>query len=123
MIRHYILVGQSVVEEPDFLKWAEWSFGAGNKGRIVAQHVVGKYFISTAFLGLNQNFMQAGPAHLFETMVFWKDKGVEQRRCATWIEAEAQHERVVTIPLYIDFEQQTVKGLDDQEYEIEVADA
>jgi hypothetical protein len=27
------------------------------------------------------------------------------------------------LPLFVDFEQETVKGLDDQEYEIEVADA
>lgn len=94
-MRLYILVGQSVVEEPDFLKWAEWSFRAGHKGRIVNEHNVGKYFISTLFLGLDHNFMRAYRMRIFETAVFWKDNAVEYYRCATWIEAEAQHEKVV----------------------------
>jgi hypothetical protein len=96
MMRHYILVGQSVVEEPDMLKWATWSFGAGDKGRIVAQHVVGQYFVSTVFLGFDHNWAARGrrPA-MFETMTFKHGRSVELFRCATWVEAEDQHEQVV----------------------------
>jgi hypothetical protein len=95
MIRFYTLIGQSLVEEPDHLKWAEWMFGEGESGRIVAQHNVGKYLISTVFLGFDHNLMQPGQVRIFETAVFLGDDIKELFRCATWLEAEAQHERVV----------------------------
>jgi hypothetical protein len=95
MIRLYTLIGQSVVEEPDHLKWAEWMFGEGANGRTVAQHNVGKYWISTVFLGHDHNWCQPGQVHLFETAVFHAGRVKEMFRCSTWLEAEAQHERIV----------------------------
>jgi hypothetical protein len=95
MIRLYTLVGQSIVEEPDYLKWAEWMFGEGARGRTVAQHNVGKYWISTVFLGHDHNHRLPGGIKIFETAVFLGDRVEEIFRCATWAEAEAQHERIV----------------------------
>jgi hypothetical protein len=52
-------------------------------------------FVSTVFLGCNYQF-RPGPPILFETMVFSDGAGdVEMERCSTWLEAEAQHKRMV----------------------------
>jgi len=71
---------------------------------------VGPYFVSTIFLGLDHQWGN-GPPILFETMVFVENPhtvellGKEitlnsdfldiQERCSTWLEAEAQHQRVI----------------------------
>jgi hypothetical protein len=115
MLGHYILVDQSVVEEPDLIKWAE-DFESAN--RIVNQHYVGSYFISTVFLGLDHNFALRGPPKLFETMVFAPDgDGLDLQcwRCSTWLEAEAQHERIL-----VEYERKIGRT---REVKIEVADA
>jgi hypothetical protein len=90
--RHYILIGQTPVPEPDTLKWAEF-FEAGD--RIVFQTEVGASVVSTVFLGLDHQWRD-GPPLLFETMIFTDGESEGyQRRCSTWIEAEAQHAEVV----------------------------
>lgn len=52
--------------------------------------------VSTIFLRLDHNMERDGPPLLFETMVFaegdWMD--IDCRRCATWEEAEAQHQEM-----------------------------
>lgn len=51
--------------------------------------------VSTVFLRLDHNMEREGPPLLFETMVFSnRDDLVEEdcRRCATWEEAETQHQ-------------------------------
>ncbi len=52
--------------------------------------------VSTVFLRLDHNMHRDGPPLLFETMVFTKDEWIEEdcRRCATWEEAEAQHQEM-----------------------------
>jgi len=53
--------------------------------------------VSTVFLRLDHNMYREGPPLLFETMVF-SDRAdmIEEdcRRCATWEEAEAQHQEM-----------------------------
>lgn len=91
-LKNYILIGQSPVVEPDLLKWAEWFEHAD---RIVQQTDVGPYVVSTVFLGIDHQFGK-GPPMLFETMVFIDGAAEDfQRRCSTWLEAEAQHAEVV----------------------------
>jgi len=34
---------------------------------------IGKFYISTVFLGINHNFSPSGPPIIFETMIFVKD--------------------------------------------------
>lgn len=96
----YTLIGQSAVPEPDMLAWAAWFETAE---RAVAKTRVGADLVSTVFLGLDHNFSGAGPPVLFETIVVkpgdnpcfpWKSAN-ETWRCSTWLEAEAQHARVV----------------------------
>jgi hypothetical protein len=93
---NYILVGQSVVPEPDVEAWAQWF---DNNERIVNRTNVGPHLVSTVFLGLDHNFGRQGPPLLFETMVFQsgdpKSEALAQQRCSTWLEAETQHHRIV----------------------------
>lgn len=108
---HYILVGQTPVPvEPcdpytpegqeGLLRWAR---SLEVSDRRVAETWL--YFrscrVSTVFLGLDHNFgrILSGnadlPPLLFETMSFWLHNSEHQERCATWLEAEAMHRRVV----------------------------
>jgi len=109
-----VLIGQTPVPEPDLLTWAMW-METGD--RHVRHTRVGPYFVSTIFLGLDHNHFRyldpenSGPPILFETMVYVHNPhtvecfGKEitfnsdfldiQERCSTWLEAEAQHQRVI----------------------------
>lgn len=51
------------------LTFAMWLEKSGSQ-RVVGQHTVGDYFISTVFLGLDHNFSDTGPPILYETMAF-----------------------------------------------------
>jgi len=102
---HYILIGQTPVPvEPcdpytlegiaGLVEWGRW-FEDDINNRVVKQEMVlGLCWVSTVFLGLNHNFMRAGVPILFESMAFWGDRGEEQDRCSTWLEAEAMHARM-----------------------------
>ena len=93
-VRTYVLVGQTPVPEPDPLKWAVW---LATVDRVVFQTEVGASMVSTVFLGIDHNFFNDGPPILFETLIFTDgDGGGECYRCATWLEAEQQHKRIVT---------------------------
>jgi len=92
----YVLVGQTPVPEPNLMKWAFWfENSCRNDGRRVAKDELPGCVVSTVFLGLDHNFFGDGPPILFETMVFADAEAVDQYRCSTWAEAEAQHQRVV----------------------------
>lgn len=91
--RHYILIGQTPVPEPDVLTWAAW-FGTAD--RVVFQTEVGASVVSTVFLGLDHRFVGKGPPLIFETMIFTDGECEDfQERCSTWLEAEAQHAAAV----------------------------
>lgn len=66
--------------------------------RRVALTAIGKVKVSTVFLVIDHGFGDSGPPVLFETMVVvdgvWND---DCKRCCTWDEAVAQHERVVAM--------------------------
>jgi len=70
----YILAGKVPVPCEDLLTWARW-IEDHNRDRIVRQEEVGKFFVSTVFLGLDHDFSFEGPPLLFETMVFDGRKG------------------------------------------------
>lgn len=52
--------------------------------------------ISTVFLGLDHNFLDRGPPHLFETLVFGGEHAYEMMRYATWDEAVQGHLRMAS---------------------------
>lgn len=98
MNSRYILIGQTPVLEPSLEKWAEWFGRSSTDGsRVVAQTEVGASVVSTVFLGLDHQWGH-GPPILFETMIFTDGESEDfQQRCSTWLEAEAQHGRVVAM--------------------------
>ena len=90
---YYILIGQT--PEPSTAEgWVRW---LAEHDRVVHETRVGDYFVSTIFLGLNANYIGRGPPILFETVIFGPDGNSPaldyQRRCSTWEEAKAMHER------------------------------
>lgn len=87
MSEHYILDNRKAVPV-DLMTWATWFETAD---RHVAKTQIGEVEVSTVFLGLDHNY-GGGRLHLFETMVFGGPLDQSQERCATWEEAEAQHE-------------------------------
>lgn len=110
--RHYILDKKGNPVVTDLMTWATW-FEKSCKDfdttkRHVAMTTIGRYKVSTVFLGLDHNFGK-GPPVLWETMVFnKKSKGekwtiedgasVEMTRCSGSREqAEAMHDRMVKL--------------------------
>jgi hypothetical protein len=62
--------------------------------RVANTRVLGMCDISTVFLGLDHSW-GGGPPLLFETMAFWHgERGYEQERCSTWLQAQEQHARM-----------------------------
>jgi hypothetical protein len=62
--------------------------------------VVGQYWVSTVFLGLDHNWLSEEPPLLFETMVFTKDRhrSVDNGYChrtSTWELALEDHAKAV----------------------------
>ncbi len=70
--------------------------------KIVKQDHVGKYFISTVWLGLNMQFFKGAPKHIFETMIFCeenKDDALHlyQERYSTEQEALEGHKEAASL--------------------------
>lgn len=94
----------------DMLEWAKWS--SDNHARhFIKQERIGRYFVSTRFLGMDMDIggevramlgFPRQPPLVFETMAFDEEvaigdpgRRVALERCATWSEAEQQHAEVV----------------------------
>ena len=104
----YILVGQTPTPCDDVIEWAKHFNKDERRVRLTR---VGPYFVSTVFLGFDRRFVGERPPILFETAVyldadFIDETGEESpipdrkflyinKRCATWLEAEKQHEDVM----------------------------
>lgn len=85
----YVLRGRLAVPVETIEEWGEMF---ASRDRIVAVEQLGRYVISTVFLGVDHNLFGELPI-LFETMIFG---GAEyQERCGTWEEAIDMHERAV----------------------------
>jgi len=89
MSDYYILDGHKAIPCTS-LEWARWYETAKQK-RIVAKDTVCGHDISTVFLGLDHQWNDVGPPHIFETMVFGGPLDQEQERCSTWEQAEKMH--------------------------------
>jgi len=71
LIGYYILQGHDPIplKDDQTLQWARWFETAE---RHVAQDTVGDFWVSTIFLGLDQNYALVGEPILFETMIFYE---------------------------------------------------
>jgi hypothetical protein len=75
--------------------------------KLVKQEEVGKYFVSTIWVGLNMSMWRNNPIQIFETMIFLNEGSDEERRndpiCdlihrySTEEQALAGHERAVGV--------------------------
>jgi hypothetical protein len=112
--RYILTDDHRVVPEPDLFTWARWFEEAD---RHVGQELVGPYWVSTVFLGLDHDFIpcafsgSARPPLIFETMVFDHSREESspwfsykhhpsfhfQRRYRSWDEAKAGHDYAVKI--------------------------
>ena len=88
--KHYILTKDKKIKQVSLMTWAKWFEG---EDRIVKREVVGKFTISTVFLGIDHNFSDKGKKLLFETMVFG-DEEQYQERYSTYQEALEGHEKI-----------------------------
>jgi hypothetical protein len=89
---YYILDGHRPVAV-DLMTWSRWFEKADRKVR--KSELEDGRVVSTVFLGVDHAFGD-GPPLVFETMVFPVDSDQEIcERCATWEQAEAQHEQVL----------------------------
>jgi hypothetical protein len=109
MSRLYKLEGKKAVRVTDEPGSEEW-LGAASRlesgDNCVAQDFVDgvkdefgteiEIHVSTVFLGINHNFRGEGPPIVFETMVFGGAFDRQQRRYATWEEAEWGHIEILT---------------------------
>jgi hypothetical protein len=91
---NYILVDGKPVQEPDTLKWARWVGNIDN--RRVAYDQVGRYTVSTVFLGIDHSF-GGGPPLLYETMIFGPLDEEYQERFSTRKEAVAGHAKALDV--------------------------
>ncbi len=89
----YILDNRKAVPVSDLMTWVTWFEKAE---RHVANTKIGDVRVSTVFLGMDHSFGD-GPPLLFETMIFGGEHNEFQERCSTWEQAEAMHERALSL--------------------------
>lgn len=93
-MKNYKLNGKIPVQVDDIIEWAEWY---GTADRVVKKtELPNGVRVSTVFLGTDHSFYGGTPI-LFETMIFGGENDEYQERYATWEEAEAGHERAISM--------------------------
>lgn len=94
MSSQYMLEGTTPVPAADVLSWARWFESADR--HVAETWVTPDIRVSTIFLGLDHALWPGVHVPiLFETMVFGGSLDQEQRRYATWGQAEQGHAEVV----------------------------
>lgn len=89
----YILKDRIAFKCNDALEWA--AFMAQNEQLQIGLTQFDGAVVSTVFLGIDYNHFGLGDPLLFETMVFYGDRGYgSMRRYFTWAEATVGHEEV-----------------------------
>ena len=77
------------VPEPDLFKWGAWMQAADR--RVARTQVTAEVWVSTVFIGLDHNYFDRGPPHLFETVIFHGPLHQAQWRYSTRAQALAGH--------------------------------
>ena len=97
----YMLVDGEPRSTEDVIEWGRWYETSADARRVAATTLIAddsgnaRVWVSTVFLGLDQNNFVDGPAILWETMVFGVPLYEEHRRYASRDEAETGHAEVV----------------------------
>lgn len=90
---YYILEGKTPKTVDDPTEWARWYETAN---RTVKKTMLTDCDVSTVFLGMNHAFGGGTPI-LFETMIFGGEHDGYCERCATWEEAEKEHQKAIEL--------------------------
>ncbi len=88
-------MGKTPIPAENINEWQGWMFNHNNK--VVKQDIIDGVFISTVFIGINQNlYADSYEPLLFETALFGagKDNDGVQMRYRTWKEAELGHKKL-----------------------------
>ena len=91
----YILVDRTPVLV-NMEMWAEW-FTETDRRRVCKTKIGDSTEVSTVFLGIEHDYSRDGPPILFETMIFGGPLDGDMWRCATYNQAEAQHQAAVAL--------------------------
>ena len=88
--------GRTVIHPKSTQEWGKWF--ETEKRRVnetnIQKRGEGMIRVSTVFLGLDHRYGD-GPLQIFETMIFGGRHDQDCRRCATWDEAEQQHQDAI----------------------------
>ena len=90
---YYVLFGREIVP-CDVFTWVTWHQMTNHT---ISRDSVGEILVSTIFFGLNQRSQPNSPPLIFETMVFGGSFGEYRERYETYSEAEAGHQRVLSM--------------------------
>lgn len=89
----YALKDRKVVACPDM---REWAFMLADEDACrVALTMIDNIEVSTVFIGIDMGLGRSKQPQVFETMIFEDGKAKDNRRYATWEEAEAGHREIV----------------------------
>jgi hypothetical protein len=93
----YRLEGRNPVKCATGQEWAEWYEAACLfDERIIDRYEIGPFLVSTVFVGIDPNAVDADPPQLFETMTFKDGESIAVARSATWEQAEAAQRQAVS---------------------------
>jgi hypothetical protein len=99
MSLYYKLDKNNKVIPCSLMEWAKFlEDGKNTRRKIVKQSEINDKWISTVFIGLDHQWMEDGPLHIFETMVFDSKKcgkDIYLDRYSTWNEALLGHEKAI----------------------------
>jgi hypothetical protein len=93
--RLYVLNGHTPVPTHDLLAWMAW-FNSANRVVAFTTNRVGEV-VSTVFLGWADDGVEGEPPWLFQTVVAGGPLEGVRMLYATWVEAVAGHQRMVTL--------------------------
>jgi hypothetical protein len=98
--QYYRLVGRLPVPCTTIMEWGQ-AYEQSDNRRVRSTWIGGgRLWVSTVFMGIDHNFHDEGPPILFETMMFDEEMDDQRTmRCATWDEAEMQHQVMVDMAL------------------------
>jgi hypothetical protein len=94
---YYVLDAAGNPCKANLTEWAQ--FFESPKKRVLQQDRVGKYFVSTVFLGIDHNFAGGGEPLLWETMIFPEGglRELYQCRYSTLQQAESGHQSALNL--------------------------
>lgn len=91
----WILEGKVPIPCKDTIEWGQWMHGHF-KDRVVCQQDVDNLWVSTVFVGVDQNHFPSDEPLLFETMIKKNGDWLNYiERTSTWELAIEQHARAV----------------------------